>query len=153
MNRKFLLIGIIVIVVVFAGLMYFQASNNSSVIIIRLVTTNPPVEGGIILWQNEKRNWDPDTIILSVGVPITIIVVNNDDIESHGLSIPELGIETTRIKPFEQATLEFTPSKVGTFKFIDPGSEETYTFTDYRGVEVHQVVTHSVEIGTVEVKP
>lgn len=153
MNRKILIIGIVVAALIVAGIAYSTLAPSGSSVIVRLVTTNPPAEGGLILPQNEKRNWDPDLVELKMGVPITIVVVNNDDIEKHQFSIPEFNVVTPPIPPFESAIIEFTPTKTGTFKFIDPRPEETYTYTDYRGVEVHQVVNHSVEVGVVEVKP
>ena len=131
---------------------YFLAASNPS-LIIRLVTTNPPVEDGLILPQNEKRSWDPDHIEFTVGVPVILVVVNNDDIESHQFSIPELNIETEPIPPFESATIEFTPTKSGTFIFLDPRPDETYTYVDYRGETVNQLVDHSIELGEIVVNP
>ena len=131
---------------------YFLAASNPS-LIIRLVTTNPPVEDGFILPQNEKRSWDPDHIEFTVGVPVILVIVNNDDIESHQFSIPELNIETESIPPFESTTIEFTPTKPGTFIFLDPRPDETYTYVDYRGETVNQLVDHSLELGEIVVNP
>lgn len=128
-------------------------SAQSSAIIIRLVTTNPPAQGGLILPQNEKRSWDPDVLELKVGVPVTIAVANNDDIETHQLAIPDFGVTSQPVKPFESTTFEFTPTKIGNFTLIDPRPQETYKYTDYRGVDVEQVVNHSLEKGTLVVKP
>jgi hypothetical protein len=91
--------------------------------------------------------------VFTVGVPVTLVIVNNDDIESHQFSIPELNVETEPIPPFESTTIEFTPTKTGTFIFIDPRPEETYTYVDYRGITVNQVVNHSLEVGQIVVKP
>lgn len=153
MNKKYLIIGVVAVAIVVVGVSYYFMAATSSAIIIRLVSTNPPVQGGLILPQNEKRNWDPGVIELKVGQPVTIAVVNNDDIETHQLAIPEFGITSQPVKPFESTTFEFTPTKTGNFTFIDPRPQETYNYTDYRGVEVHQIVNHSLENGTVVVKP
>lgn len=88
-----------------------------------------------------------------MGVPVTIVVVNNDDIESHQFSIPELNVETKPILPFESIIIEFTPTKAGTFDFLDHRPEETYVYVDYRGITVNQVVDHLLEVGHVIVKP
>ncbi len=135
------------------GIVYYALVASSPAVIVRLVTRNPPVEGGLILPQNERRNWDPDRIELTVGVPVILVIVNNDDIENHQFSIPELGVTTEPVPPFESISIEFTPTKDGTFIFIDPRPEEIYTYVDYRGVTVNQVVDHSVEVGEVVVKP
>ena len=150
-NRKLIILVVISIVTVITGYYFLAASNPA--IIVRLVTKNPPVEGGLILPQNEERNWDPDNLVFTVGVPVTLVIVNNDDIESHQFSIPELNVETEPIPPFESTTIEFTPTKTGTFIFIDPRPEETYTYVDYRGITVNQVVNHSLEVGQIVVKP
>lgn len=153
MNKRIQIISVVVIAILVLTLGYYFLTASNSVVIVRLVTKNPPVEGGLILSQNEKRNWDPDNIEFFVGVPVTLVIVNNDDIESHQFSIPELNVETEPILPFESATIEFTPNKTGTFTFIDPRPEETYTYVDYRGETVNQVVNHSIELGEIIIKP
>jgi hypothetical protein len=64
-----------------------------------------------------------------------------------------LNVETEPISPFESATIEFTPTKTGTFVFLDPRLEETYTYVDYRGETVNQIVDHSIELGELIVTP
>ncbi|MCL4435262.1 MAG: cupredoxin domain-containing protein [Thaumarchaeota archaeon] len=155
MNRKTLIIGIVIVAVLVAigGALFILSEPTGSVIIVRLVSKNPPMENGLILPQNEKRYWDPAVIELKVGQPATIAMANNDDIETHQLAIPEFNVISKPTKPFESATLEFTPTKVGNFTFIDSRPQETYNYTDYRGVDVHQVVNHSLEQGIIVVKP
>lgn len=153
MKRRNVLIGISVIALVAISITYYVLASSNGAIIIRLVTTNPPAEGGLILPQNEKRSWDPDVIELKVGAPVTMVIVNNDDIETHEFAIPEMNVQSQPVKPFESTSIEFTPMKAGNFTFIDPRPQETYTYTDYRGIEVNQVVNHSAETGTVIVKP
>ncbi len=153
MNRKILIIGVVLAALLAVGVSYFFLASSSSAIIIRLVTTNPPVEGGLILPQNEKRNWEPDVIELKVGEPATIVIVNNDDIENHEFAIPDLNVKSKSVSPFESVSIEFTPTKIGNFTFIDPRPQEIYTYTDYRGVLVNQTVNHSVEIGRIVVIP
>jgi|TARA_B100001964_G_scaffold178978_1_gene197478 heme/copper-type cytochrome/quinol oxidase subunit 2 len=151
LNNRNLKIGVVVITIVAVIAGYYFLANQP--IIVRLVTKNPPVEDGLILPQNEKRSWDPASIKLTVDVPVILVVVNNDDIESHQFSIPELNVETEPISPFESATIEFTPTKTGTFVFLDPRLEETYTYVDYRGETVNQIVDHSIELGELIVTP
>ncbi len=153
MNKRIQIIGIVVIAIAALSVGYFFLVVSNPPIIVRLVTSNPPVEGGIIIIQNEQRNWVPDNLVFTVGVPVTLVLVNNDDIESHQFAIPELNIESDAIPPFESTTIEFTPTKAGTFVFIDPRPEETYTYVDYRGEIINQLVDHSVELGEVVVKP
>jgi heme/copper-type cytochrome/quinol oxidase subunit 2 len=153
LDRRFLIIGVVVVALVAVGVYYSFVASSSSAIIVRLVTTNPPAQGGLILPQNERRSWDPAVIELRVGEPVTIVMVNNDDIELHQFSIPDLGVETEPVAPFESTSIEFTPTMTGNFTFIDPRPQETYSYTDYRGVDVNQVVDHSVETGVVIVRP
>jgi len=153
LKRRVVIVGAIVLALAVMVGAYASFVYTNPAIVVRLVTHNPPVAGGLILPQNEKRNWDPDVVEVKVDTPVILAIVNNDDIEYHQFAIPELGVETKPIPPFESTTLEFTPTKVGNFTFIDPRPIETYTYTDYRGVEVHQVVDHSVETGVLVVKP
>ena len=146
------MIGALLISLLVVGISYY-ALVPSPAIVVRLVTRNPPVEGGLILPQNEKRNWDPDVIEIKVGEPVTIAISNNDDIEYHQFAIPEFNVMSEPIPPFESTSIEFTPTKTGNFTFLCPRPEETYTYIDYRGIEVNQVVDHSVEVGTVIVNP
>ncbi len=152
MDKKIQIIAAVVITITALSVGYFFFGGSNTAVIVRLITTNPPVEGGIML-QNEQRSMEPDTLIFTVGVPVTLVFVNNDDIESHKFSIPELNIETESIAPFESTSIEFTPTKAGTFVFIDPRPEETYTYVDFRGETINQLVDHSVERGVVIVKP
>ena len=152
MNKIHLPVVIIGIAVVI-GAVYLAFAAPPQAIIIRLVTANPPSANGLILPQLEKRNFDPDKINLKLGVPNTIVIVSNDDIETHQFSIPTFNITTPPIKPFDSYEFTFTPTKAGTFKFIDPRPEENYTRTDYRGIQVTQTVNHSVETGNAQVNP
>ena len=153
MNKRIqIIIAVVITIIVLSIGYYFWAATNEGVV-VRLVTNNPPVEGGLILAQNERRNWDPDSIELILNKTITFVIVNNDDIEDHQFAIPELNFETKPIHPFESITIKFTPNKVGTFTFIDSRPEETYTYVDYRGETINQVVDHSVELGKVIIKP
>lgn len=162
LNIRNLIIGVIAFIAVVGVVAYLSTTYSSSAIIVRLVTTNPPVEGGIVIPANEVRhfdpgegphNSDPQPIILKVGVPVELVFVNNDDIETHQLVIPAFNVSTRPIQPFETDSVTFTPDKVGTFKYFDPRPVETYTYRDYRGVEVHQVVDHSDEFGRLIVEP
>jgi heme/copper-type cytochrome/quinol oxidase subunit 2 len=153
LNKKYLIIGAVVVAVAVVGISYYFMTASSSAVIVRLVSTNPPVQGGLILPQNEKRHWDPGVIELTVGQTVTFAVVNNDDIETHQFAIPALNVTSDPVRPFESTTFEFTPTKVGNFTFIDPRPLETYNYTDYRSVDVHQIVNHSLENGTVVVHP
>ena len=152
MNKKIQIIAAVVITITALSVGYFFFGGSNTAVIVRLITTNPPVEGGIML-QNEQRSMEPDTLIFTVGVPVTLVFVNNDDIESHQFSIPELNIQTESIAPFESTSIEFTPTKAGTFVFRDVRPEETYTYVDFRGETINQLVDHSVERGVVIVKP
>lgn len=153
MNKKIQIITVVAIAIIAISIGYYFWAATNQAVVVRLVTKNPPVEGGLILAQNERRNWDPDSIELTLNTSVTFVIVNNDDIEDHQFAIPELNFETEPIHPFESITVEFTPTKAGTFTFIDSRPEETYTYVDYRGETVNQVVDHSVELGEIIVKP
>jgi hypothetical protein len=162
LNIRKAIIGVVAFIAVVGVVAYLSTASPSSAIIIRLVTTNPPVEGGIIIPANEKRhfdpgdgphNSDPQPVIIKVGVPVELVFVNNDDIETHQLVIPAFNVSTQPIQPFETDSVTFISDKVGTFKYFDLRPVETYTYTDYRGEEVHQVVDHSDEFGRLIVEP
>ncbi|MCL4436504.1 MAG: cupredoxin domain-containing protein [Thaumarchaeota archaeon] len=154
MKKKFILISAIVTgAVITISVLYFAFAAPPQAVVVRMVTYNPPDKNDMVATPLEQRHWTPDNIQLKLGVPNTIAVVSNDDIETHQFSIPAFNVTTPQIKPFNSYELTFTPTKAGTFQFIDPRPEESYSWIDYRGVQVNQTVNHSTEIGMIEVKP
>lgn len=59
-------------------------------------------------------SWSPDTITVSVGDLVRLSVKSIDIF--HGLRIPGLGVEQP-LRPGEEATVEFTVDKSGTYPF------------------------------------
>jgi heme/copper-type cytochrome/quinol oxidase subunit 2 len=154
MNKKLIIISAIITgLVVTISIAYFAFAAPPQAVVVRMVTYNPPAQHDMVVTPLEQRHWNPDNVQLKMGVPNTIAIVSNDDIEIHQFSIPAFNITTPPIKPFDSYTLTFTPNKTGTFTFIDPRPEENYTWTNYRGDQINQMVNHSAETGTIEVKP
>lgn len=61
--------------------------------------------------------FDLDTIQVKVGVPVTIRLVNNDDMD-HIFSVEALNIHSDQIGPNEVTEVTFTPQQVGDYQFI-----------------------------------
>lgn len=154
MNKRVILILAIAIgFVVTVAALYFASAAPPQAVVVRMVTSNPPAQNDMVVSHFEQRHWNPDLIHLKLGVPNTIVIASNDDIETHQFAIPDLNVTSPPVKPFDSVTLTITPMKTGTFKFIDPRPAENYTWTDYREQQIHQMVDHSEEIGVVEVTP
>ena len=75
--------------------------------------------------DNESKIWVPSIIYVKRGERYEFIILNGDDDDEHGFSIPGLGIETKRIPAANgQETLLFTARDTGSFAFIDPTTPE-----------------------------
>jgi cytochrome c oxidase subunit 2 len=58
-------------------------------------------------------SFSPNKITLHVGTPTTLRLESTDDV--HGFASPELGIDTTLIRPGHPVTLTIVPKKAQAF--------------------------------------
>ncbi len=64
----------------------------------------------------EKGNWSPQTIRVTRGEEVTL-VIRNVDVVSHGFYLPEFGLTVGQIKAGEVKEITFTPDSAGEFTF------------------------------------
>lgn len=88
-------------VAVFAGQTYLNAPAHTYTIIANTVE-----DGGYV----------PDQITVVQGEHVRLRLTSGD--VSHGISQPELGINVKDIYPGKYTTVDFTPTKPGTYRFI-----------------------------------
>jgi cytochrome c oxidase subunit II len=60
-----------------------------------------------------KFSYSPNEITLKKGEPVVLVLRSTD--VTHGLTIPDLGIETTEIKKGKDSEISLTPDKTGHF--------------------------------------
>lgn len=84
-----------------------------------------PSEAGREITMASGDNWfDPNELEVSVGETITI-VVSNDGVLTHNISIDEFGVRKD-YRPGETARVTFTPDRAGEYVFYcdEPGHKE-----------------------------
>ncbi len=108
-NSRFALTGVIILITLaVAGFLLWRTSNNNAV-----AASNAPV----ITITAKDMAFDLDTITVKVGQPVTIRLVNNDDMD-HIFSVEALDVHTNQIGPNEVTEVTFTPQTIGDYQFI-----------------------------------
>jgi heme/copper-type cytochrome/quinol oxidase subunit 2 len=107
-----ILIGLIIVVLVAAGAYTYsqsgtqpQAKTETVNIDIKTVTEN-----GV-----EHHIFDPGTITVHRGDHIVLTVTNTDQEHTHGITIPDLTLNTGPLTPGQSVKLEFNADTTGTF--------------------------------------
>ncbi len=107
-NSRFVLSGVVVLIIcVVAGLLLWRTASNN------VAASNAPV----ITITAKDMAFDLDTITVKVGQPVTIRLVNNDDMD-HIFSVEALDVHTNQIGPNEVTEVTFIPQTVGDYQFI-----------------------------------
>jgi len=111
-SNRGILIGLIVLVLIAAGVYAYyqsapqpQAQTETLSIDIKTVTQN-----GV-----EHHIFDPATITVHRGDHIVLTVTNTDPQLTHGITIPDLTLNTGPLAPGQSAKLEFNADTAGTF--------------------------------------
>jgi heme/copper-type cytochrome/quinol oxidase subunit 2 len=111
-SNRGILIGLIVLVVIVAGVYAYyqsapqpQAQTETLTIDIKTVTQNGA----------EHHIFDPGTITVHRGDHIVLTVTNTDPQDTHGITIPDLALNTGALAPGQSAKLEFNADTAGTF--------------------------------------
>jgi heme/copper-type cytochrome/quinol oxidase subunit 2 len=107
-----ILIGLIILVLIVAGVYAYyqsapqpQAQTETISIDIKTVTQN-----GV-----EHHIFDPGTITVHRGDHVVLTVTNRDTDHTHGITIPDLTLNTGPLAPGQSAKLEFNADTTGTF--------------------------------------
>ena len=111
-SNRGILIGLIILVLIVAGVYAYyqstpqpQAQTETLNIDIKTVTQN-----GV-----EHHIFDPRTITVHRGDHIVLTVTNSDPQNTHGITIPDLTLNTGPLAPGQSAKLEFNADIAGTF--------------------------------------
>lgn len=76
--------------------------------------TKPEIE--LIARAPERGNWDPQTITVKKGQPVTIVIRNEDGV-THGFYLPAFDIALREIKAGKLEKVKFVPTNTGEFRF------------------------------------
>ena len=111
-SNRGILIGLIVLVVIAAGVYAYyqsapqpQAQTETLNIDIKTATQN----------GTQHHIFDPGTITVHRGDHIVLTVTNTDPQDTHGITIPDLDLNTGALAPGQSAKLEFNADTAGTF--------------------------------------
>ena len=107
-NSRVAFIGVVVLIIgAVAGVLLWRTSSNNAAL------SNAPV----ITITAKDMAFDLNTITVKVGQPVTIRLVNNDDMD-HIFSVEAFDVHSNQIGPNEVTEVTFTPQTVGDFQFI-----------------------------------
>jgi heme/copper-type cytochrome/quinol oxidase subunit 2 len=117
-KSSFLLgIGIGIIIIALIG---YYVTTGGSTDTDDLSDDITPITIKLTETQNEKKEWVPNVVYVTVGDKIELTVVNGDDDDEHRLAIPDLGVETNDIPGAnERDIVTFTVNEKGSFVFIE----------------------------------
>jgi heme/copper-type cytochrome/quinol oxidase subunit 2 len=111
-SNRGILIGLIILVLIVAGAYAYyqsgtqpQAKTETVNIDIKTVTQN-----GV-----DHHIFDPGTITVHRGDHVVLTVTNKDTDHTHGITIPDLTLNTGPLAPGQSAKLEFNADTAGTF--------------------------------------
>ena len=62
--------------------------------------------------------FDPNTIVVKVNAPVELLVKNSGGSHDIVCRAPEAGIEFKQVLTKEPASIKFTPTKAGKYKFL-----------------------------------
>jgi plastocyanin len=108
-NSRFVLTGVIVLIICsVAGILVWRTSSNKAAAV---------ANANVITITARDTAFDLDTITVKVGQPVTIRLVNDDDMD-HQFAVPELDVYTNKIGPRDASEVTFTPQQIGDYQFI-----------------------------------
>lgn len=111
LNRG-ILIGLIILVLIVAGVyVYYQSGPQP-----QAQTETVKVDIKTVMQNSvEHHVFDPGTITVHRGDHIVLTVTNMDPQNTHGITIPDLILNTGPLAPGQSAKLEFNADTAGTF--------------------------------------
>jgi len=109
-----ILVGVLLVVVVVAGAFaYYEFGTAPQV---ETETVRIDIEA---VMQNgvERHIFDPATMTVHKGDHVVLIVTNTDELP-HGIAIPQLNLDTGRLRGDQSAKIEFDANTTGAFKMV-----------------------------------
>jgi heme/copper-type cytochrome/quinol oxidase subunit 2 len=112
--NKRILVGVILILIAIAGVFgYYQFSTAP-----KATTETIRVEIKAVMQDGVERHvFDPATVTAHKSEHIILIVTNTDELP-HGIVIPQLNLDTGRLREDQQAMLEFDANIIGTYSIL-----------------------------------
>ncbi len=107
LNKKILVIGIVILIGIFLFFTFFKSNNQEKVQL-----TGNVKEFTIKAFQ---FGYDPSIIRVNLGDKVKITAFSED--VSHGLNIPDFGVNMFLSDDSTPQTVEFIANKKGTFTF------------------------------------
>ena len=108
-NTRIVFTAVIVLIIcAVAGILVWRTSSNNAA-----AAANAPV---ITITANDTA-FDLGTIKVKVGQPVTIRLVNNDEMD-HQFAVPDLDVYSDQIGPRSTTDVTFTPQQIGDYQFI-----------------------------------
>jgi uncharacterized cupredoxin-like copper-binding protein len=110
------LIAVLVVAVVASGL-YLSGSFGSSKASANTQTVDLQIIGGVGIGTVDT--YVPANFTVKEGDNVTLAISNTDD-NTHGIAIPQFGLNNTIIPPGDTARVWFIPNQAGVFKYMEP---------------------------------
>lgn len=111
---KGLIAVLIIVLVAAAAFGYYQFGYLASTAPRKVVEITIEIQE----LDHETHRFSPDTVNVPLGALVKLTVINRDE-HNHGLTIPELGINTGLVAPDGgSVTIEFVAEKAGSFQFF-----------------------------------
>ncbi|MEO8396771.1 MAG: cupredoxin domain-containing protein [Chloroflexota bacterium] len=110
-RKLYLIISVIALVsmvLIVAGIVLGQSGSAVSAVPQSTVTIHA-----------RDMRFDLNTITAKAGQPITITLVNNDNM-AHAFAIDALNVYTDTVAPNQSASVTFTPQQAGSYQFRCP---------------------------------
>jgi plastocyanin len=108
-NSRVVLTGVIIIIIgAVAGILLLRTSNNRAA-----ASTN----ANVITITAKDTLFDLDTITVKVGQPVTVRLVNDDDMD-HIFAVKALNVYSDQIGPNQTTEVTFTPQQTGDYEFF-----------------------------------
>lgn len=114
-TQSLVLAAVLVVAVVASGAYLSGAFNSKSS--SNSETVDMQIVGGVGVGTVDT--YVPDNFTVTYGKNVTLAISNTDD-NSHGISIPQFGVNNTLILPGATARISFVANKTGTFEYTEP---------------------------------
>ncbi len=117
MKNTTLLIGIVLLVALVGGFIFVGSARGGNSINGNVVSDNSVSAGNVqkVILGMKNYNYNPNTITVKAGQPVSITLDSSVQGCLRSFAIKDLGVSKYAKTPSE--TIDFTPTKKGTFTF------------------------------------
>jgi len=111
------LVLVAVIAVALVAGAYYASAQNSSNSSATSITVNIQIVGGV--GAGTVDTYSPDNFTVTEGQHVTLVVLDSDD-NTHGLIIPQFGVDTGIIQSGASVRVQFVANQAGNYTFYEP---------------------------------